>query len=436
MPAKQPALSIASVQFCFAGNPAVIPLRDPVTLAYRGETPEWTSSGARHPAAFVGGSRPGVRVVFRQGSGLDASGGTWSIGARGANGHGLVERTVRLEFGAGGLSQPVDFRFERPVPRGIGAVRRHWTWFAERAGVRHALGVTRHHVYHTWRRPVRSTSWAIPSERTPGPFGRPDLPWVYQPLMHWTCRWAAGRSSEKSICDEIIVNVRRSGLRYAVGAWNVGQMLTAGGGYCGGWFRMFQAMAGVHGVRVRRRAFLVDWRMEHRDIMRWCAIVVSAPGLGRRKPAEAASLFHDSNFGRFKRDPIQRFRVHRYRFWGHPGSKADGHCINFLQHRGRWYLYDTCFFDRPIALRHFTIPRTSATRTIAVEHMGGFQRAYLNHAVGHMLGSLRHAGKLYKTEHPDPQQPQFTSADIRNGLSVRTSIIPGRWRNITFYWMA
>jgi hypothetical protein len=406
-----------------------------VTLEFLGTTPEWTAAGARQPAAFVSGARPRVRVVFRRMTGTAASTAKWTVGANGVHGPGLVARTVRLQFDAHGNSQPIDFHFTAPIVRGITAARRHWRWFAEGDDGRHALGVTRHLVYHTWGRPVDSTSWAITSEQQPGPFGNPGTPWVYLPIMDWTCRWAAGQRDDKRICDAILANVGRSRLKYAVGAWNVGAMLLAGGGYCGGWFRMFQAMAGAHGVRVHRRAFLVDWRIEHREIMRWCAIVVSAPGLRRKRPVEAASTFHDSNVGRAKRYPIQRFHVRRYRFWGHPGSKADGHCINFLQHDGRWYLYDACFFTKPIELRNFALPATSASRTIAVENQGDFQRAYLNRAVSHMLGSLRHGRELFKTERPGLQEPQFKSTQTRNGLSVRTAIIPERWRNITFYWM-
>jgi hypothetical protein len=435
MPTPVAPFEVASVQFAFRGNPAAIPLRDPHTLAFLGATPEWTAAGSRQPAAFVGGTRPWVRVVFQRLPGAGVRTASCRIGAAGERHHPLVERTVKLEFNAKGVSQPVDFRLQRPLPAGIGEIRPFWNWYVIHEGRRRSLGKTRHLFYHTWKRAVRPAAWAVTSERTAGPFGELDAPWVYEPLMRWTCQWAAGRRTEKGICDAVLAKVRRSGLRYAEGAWNVGQMLVVGGGYCGGWFRMFQAMVGAQGVRIHRRAYLVDWRMEHRDIMRWCAIVVSAPGVNRKRPVEQASTFHDSNVGRHRRDPVQRYYVRRYRFWGHPGSKADGHCINFLQSRGRWYVYDSCFFTRPVALSNFTLPRCSATRTIAVEHQGSFQRAYLNRAVGHMLGSLRHAGKLYKTELPEPSLPDFTSKTTRNGLSVKTAIIPGRWRNVTFYWM-
>jgi hypothetical protein len=435
MPRGRPPFRVASVQFAYQGNTGVVPLRDPETMAFFGSTPEWTSAGARAPAAFVGGSRPRVRVVFQRTRSTPDDGRPWRLGAHGTHGHHLGQRSVRLTFGTDGLSRPVEFRFTRPMPRDIGELHREWRWYAHRPGRRHALGITRHLVYHTWRPPIAPRAWAVTSERQQGPFGNPDATWVYLPLMRWTCRWAAGRRSEKGICDAILANLSHTRMRYAVGAWNVGDMLKAGGGYCGGWYRMFQAMAGAQGVRVHRRAFLVDWRVEHRDIRRWCALVVSAPGLGRKQPAEARSTYFDSNVGRARRDPIQRFHVRRYRFWGQPGMKADGHCINFLRHHGVWYLYDACFLTKPVALHDFRLPPTSATRTIAVEHQGTFQRAYLNRAVSHLLGSLRHAGRLYKTRHSNPLQPGSRPSPTQNGLTVKTSIIPPRWRNITFYWM-
>jgi hypothetical protein len=66
MPTSRTPLRVASVQFAFKGNPAAVPLRDPVTLEFLGTTPEWTAAGARQPAAFVSGTRPRVRVVFQR----------------------------------------------------------------------------------------------------------------------------------------------------------------------------------------------------------------------------------------------------------------------------------------------------------------------------------------------------------------------------------
>ena len=421
--------SIASIHFAFAGNPGAIPLRR-ATGEWVGETPEWTWTLGRRPVALVGGSRPRVRLIFRRTPGPPSPNGSWLVACRAHQGVGSRSRRVRLVFGPDGRSQPVDFRLDGSVPAGIGEARWHWHWTATGSGRLRRIGDTRHHLFHTLRRAVPAARWAAASELA----GEGDPHWTYLPLMRWTCRWAAGLRSDKSICDAILAALPRSGLKYGVAAWNTGEMLQAGGGYCGGWYRMFQAMAGAQGVTVERRAMHVDWRVEHQGIMRWCALVVSAPGLNQRRPVELPSVFHDSNRGPSQGDPVQRFRVRRYRFWGHPGELADGHCPNFLRHRGRWYLYDASFMGRPVALSGFQLPRPDTTRAVAVEDQGNFQRAYLDKAVGHLLGSLRHVDHYYETRRPDPDHPQFNSLTTENGLSVKTSIIPPRWRNITFYW--
>jgi hypothetical protein len=254
--------------------------------------------------------------------------------------------------------------------------------------------------------------------------------------MRWTCAWAKGRRDPKAICDALLANLHRSGLQYALPAWSVGEILRVGGGYCGGWYRMFQAMAASQGVRIERRALHVDWRIERDGVMRWCAMVVSSPGLNRKVPNEAASTFHDSDFGRDPAFPIERVKERRYRFWGHPDEMADGHCLNFLQHRGRWYVYDASFMNRAVALRGFRLPDPDTTQSVPVDRLGTFQSAYLDRAVGHLLGSLRHGDTYYRTAKPDPDHPQFNSKTTRNGLTVKTSIIPTHWKNITFFWTA
>lgn len=424
---------VASVQFAFPGNRGAIRLRDPEAGAIYGEMPEWTWTGSRQPAAFVGGGGLTLRVTFRRMPGRPNPSGRWRISARGHHGPSLRDRTVNLKFDREGLSQAVDFRLDGTLPAGIGAVRRHWHWSAHAGDRHHALGVTRHLIYHTWRMPLAAQLWSVESERT----GIDDATWVYLPLMKWTCSWAAGCSDPKQICDKVLANLSRTRLRYGVAAWNVGAMLQAGGGYCGGWYRMFQALAAAQGVKVERRSYLVDWRVEREGVTRWCAIVVSDPGVNRVRPVEKASTFHDSNIGPRRNQPVQRFDVRRYRFWGHPGQLADGHCINFLRHQGKWYLYDASFRTRPVALSGFRLPSPNPSRALAVEHQGDFQGAYLNGAVGHLLGTLRHAGKLYRTERPLPTPPLASNrrSVTFNGLSVKTAIIPARWRNITFYWM-
>ncbi len=426
--------TVHSIAFAYDGAGAV-PLRDPADDSFTGDAPEWTAHGRRDPAAYAGGTRPVVRVVFARSRTAGPHTGTWRVGARGHHGPGLTPRRVDLHFGPGGLSGPHEFRFDAPLPRGAGAIRPHWHWHATGHGLRSRyLGTTRHLVYHTWRPPLGPASWAVRRERRKAPRGRPDHPWVYLPVMRWTCRWAAGRRTEKAVCDAILRHLGSSRLRYAVAAWNVGDMLRAGGGYCGGWYRMFQAMAAAQGVHVERRSYLVDWRAEARRESRWCAIVVRHPGLNRDRPVERASTFHDADVYPRKAGPIVRRQDRRYRFWGHPGHAADGHCINLLRHRGRWYLYDASFRRTAAALGAVELPPPSNLRRVPVERLGAFKRAYLDGAVGHMLGSLLHRGHLYRTEHPDPCHPLFGGKLTRNGLTVRTALIPPRDRDITFYW--
>lgn len=434
MATTQPPFTIAAVHFGYPGSPGNIPLRIPETGEWIGETAEWTWTGGRRAAAFVGGTATRVMVRFRRLPGAGDPTGVWLIGARDRHGLGLRQRRVRLRFGRDGQSQAVAFRLVGRLPAGIGRQHLAWHWHAVREGVQGRLGVTRHVIYHTLRRPVRATDWATRAEVTDAPHGRPGLPWVYLPVMRWTCAWASGRRSDKAICDAVLEQLPRAGLKYAVAAWNVGQMLQAGGGYCGGWYRMFQAMAGAQGVRVVRRSYLVDWRVERHEVMRWCALVVEAPGLNRQRPVERGSTFHDADRGPGPHQPVRRVRARRYRFWGHPGQVADGHCVNFLRHRGRWYLYDASFRRRAVRLADFRLPAASTTRTIPVEQLGSFQAAYLDEAVGHLLGSLRHAGRFYRTTHPEPDHPECGGRRTRNGLTVRTAIIPPRARNITFYW--
>ena len=436
MPRAAPPFVVHSIAFAWSGAGDAVPLRDPATGEFTGDVPEWTADGRRDPAAYPGGSRPAVRVVFARAPGAPRDLPTrWVVGARGHHGPGISRRTVELRFDRRGLSGPHEFRLDTPLPAGAGELRPHWHWHVAGHGLlSRYLGTTRHVVYHTWRSPLGTASWAARSERETGPHGRPDHRWVYTPVMRWTCRWAARRRTEKSVCDAILLHLPSSRLKYAVAAWHVGEMLLRGGGYCGGWYRMFQAMAAAQGVHVERRSYLVDWRVEAKRESRWCAIVVRHAGINRDQPAERASTFHDADVFPRKVGPVAWRRLRRYRFWGHPGGAADGHCINVLEYRGRAYLYDASFRRRPVSLGAVKLPSPSTRRRVPVERLGAFKRAYLDGAVEHMLGSLLHGGRLYRTEHPDPCHPQFGGRVMRNGLTVRTALIPAADRDITFYW--
>ena len=78
MAASAPApFALQSVAFAFPANPGAIPLRDPASLAFLGDQPEWNAAGRSVPAAFVRGTRPSVRVVFALATGQPIPKGVW-----------------------------------------------------------------------------------------------------------------------------------------------------------------------------------------------------------------------------------------------------------------------------------------------------------------------------------------------------------------------
>jgi hypothetical protein len=422
------AFEVHSIAFAYPGNREAIALREPATNRLVSEHPEWIRQERSAPAAYVRGARPHVRVVFRRTSGPTRV--TCVIAARATGRAPAIEpRSARLVFDRNGLSQPVRFRLSRALPKAVGVSRIRWNWFREVERRRTHLGDSEHEICLTWRRPRPASNWA-----TPDPFKSHPV-WVYLPLMQWTCAWAAGKSDPKTICDAILRKLPASGLAYAKPAWDVRSMLTTGGGYCGGWYRMFQAMAGAQGVAVQRRSFLVDWQNESRERARWCAIVVQNPGINRETVAEAASTFHDVRQRPVRGAPVRSTTTARYRFWGVPGQVGDGHCLNFLRHGGTWYLYDACFMRAPVALPGFSLPRSNSLRAVPIGRLGSFRTRYLDHAVGYMLGSFRNDGRLYRTVHPDPADPHFGSDTVINGLSIRTAIVPRPGELISFYWI-
>jgi len=75
--------------------------------------------------------------------------------------------------------------------------------------------------------------------------------WAYQPLMEWTCQWAAGQDDEKDICDAILRSLSSAGLRCGVLARSVREMLLQSGAMCGVWYQAFQQMAHCQGIFLR-----------------------------------------------------------------------------------------------------------------------------------------------------------------------------------------
>ncbi len=429
--------TIRSIGFAFAGNPGLIPLRDPATQRFLGDPPEWDAAAPDQakPAGFVRGSRPQVQVWFGRDPTTGPVPGTcWRIGARGSEGPGIAEQELTLEFDATGRSGPHRFTLDAPLPPRIGVCRPAWSWYAASPGGDASLAITRHEFLLAWRPPIAPAVWATLQEPRDGPPDDPAAAWTWLPILRWTSEWAADQDDEERICDAIFAGLPSSGLRYAVAAWNVLAMLQKGGGYCGGWFRLFQAMAGAHGITLDRRFMAVDWREESDQQARWCAIVVEAPGLNRNEPEEDASAFHDCDERPLGTSPVRTRHQRRYRFWGSPGKVFDGHCLNFLRSRGRWILYDPSFLIRA-ELTGFTLPPSDRSRRVPVEALGDFKEQYLDRAMRFMLGSLHHGHRLYRTIHPDPNAPDFHAGRTRNGLTVETALIEKRDAVITFYWL-
>ena len=96
----------------------------------------------------------------------------------------------------------------------------------------------------------------------------------------------------------------------------------------------------------------------------WCALVVRSGGLKQPHPTETPSEFHDNDIAFPIAAPVAlTTRIEpRYRFWGDPNPATkygDGHCVNFLEHNGRLYLYDACFGGRTVRGRPALLRKTS-----------------------------------------------------------------------------
>ncbi len=433
--AASPVLSVHSIGFAHAASTHAIPLRLPTDNAFI-TAPEWVAGSAPTAVAYVCGSRPTIQVVFRRGgrAKLRPMKGTVTIGAKGHHGPGVSPRRVRLRFNAQGISGSYKFTLDAPLPNKAGHLRLRWEWHVEDSSRKIFIDQTVHDILLAWKRPIEAVHWHSHAEQAAARPGEMAKRWMYLPLMQWACTWAAGKNDAKAICDAIIGNVSRSKLKYAVPAWTVRDMLTKGGGFCGGWYRMFQALAGSQGVEVERRTFLVDWPVADTPQVRWCAIVVENPGINRAEPVEGPSEYHDANTHPLATSGVISLRQRRYRFWGSPGNQADGHCINFLRHKGRFYVYDACFFDRAIPLRNFRLPPTEVATPLPIAGLGTFKQAYLDQAVHHMLGSVEADGELYACRIPQPGVPGFEKAHTINGLTVRTTILPRHETALAFYW--
>jgi hypothetical protein len=196
---------------------------------------------------------------------------------------------------------------------------------------------------------------------------------------------------------------------------------------CGGWYQLFQQMAHCQGVFVHRRCFLVDWRRAANGEEQWCALVIRAGGLNQVHPTQGVSEFHDNDtaFPIAAPVPLTTNVEQRYRFWGRPGYRRDGHCINFLVYKGGLYLYDACFgagpfkIDAPLPSDDYSV--------LGGAELSSFKAQYLDTAVDYMLGSLYNGGVLHRSHKPSGT----------NGMTVKTALIPevvGGQQGLTFFW--
>jgi hypothetical protein len=363
-----------------------------------------------------------MRVEFR---GTPAANGTYTVGADGVPVQ-VEERQVTLAFDPGtGLSNAEVFRARGGLPDQIGVHATKLDWYVREqpAPSPCRAGSSTHRLCTTWRAMT--------------PNGQQELHrWVYRPLMEWTCEWAAGQDNEKDICDAIIRNVGPSRLRYGqpLRVRGVRALLQNGGGMCGDWYRVFQQMAHCQGVFVHCRCFRVDWRRLPNNEELWCAIVIRRGGLNQAQPPCPASEFHDNDAGFPIATPVAlatRFE-RRYRFWGKPGEIYDGHCVNFLEYRGRVYLYDACFGAGPFRIDS-GVPAADPNAVVGGPELSSFKAEYLDGAVDYMLGSLYNGTAFHESVYD-----HVLHHAVANGMTVRTRDVPEAvygGHGITFRWV-
>lgn len=426
-------IEVYSIQFDY-GKSEAISLRDVQTdqLLTENDQPEWIKDTRNEAAAYPRGNKPDIMVSFFV---VKASmAGEYTIGAKG-NLVNIAEKTVKLKFDrfqGAGISDPIEFQFESPLPGEIGLHYLSLSWYATPKGSEKMffLGDSHHKICTTFRKPeLHIDDDEIHS-------------WVYSPLMLWTSEWAAGKNNEKDICDAIIDNLYRTGLQYGVPGWNVRYILMSGGGMCSGWYRVFQQMAHCQGVYVHCRWFGVVWRenfLREKQVA-WNGIVVSDGGLNQMDPTYYPAYYHDNDLEfpiKDKATIIETKPLYRYVFCGNPNGPYDGHCINFLQYEGKLYLYDPSFAKGPIEVDMELPPEHD--QIWGGKKIASFKANYLDKNVDYMLGSFYNGDKLYETKEYNENNEELLIPVY--GMTVKTSIIPDtfeengtEYESLSFYW--
>ncbi len=418
MDVSLPPVTVFSILFCDA-----IPLRDPATEQawVAAARPHWLRDRWNEPAAYLRGrEQVQLDVVFLLQSAHLAELPV-SVHARSPYGD-LPRQRVAWQVNDAGLSAPVSFRLDAPLPAQIGVHEFVFEWFATFADERRTicLGQTRHLVCTTWR------------AFTPDPAQELD-DWVYQPLLLWSCQWAAGQDSARGICDAFMAHLPQCGFSYGlVGSYTVRSLLLRGSGMCAAWSRFFQQLAHCQGVTLVRRCLTIVTVPQPRQQQWWHALVINSPGLNQHMPQVEAQTYYDVDASfplpTAKPAPVTVVTEPRYVFAGTTremvGVQSASHCVNFLQEEdGCLYLYDPSFGRGPYALEPLPFAPGDFVSGAA---LADFKVVYLDQAVDYLLGSVENGGELYQTVWlGDPPQPV-------DGLCVKTSLIPAT--AITIAW--
>ena len=401
------SMRVDSIWFNYTHSKA-IDLRNEFTKKPLGKTPEWTRGGRNEAVAYVRGT-DGIELGVSF-SGFSGKKKVRVMAGSAQLGQQTVSTGTTEVFPVGKLSlkdaiavNQVTLIWQVWVDRDKGGGT--WVRFD-------SMTVT---IYTTGGQMVENASEGLYTS-------------VYWELVKWTCEWAKGLEDAKDICDALIKNLARSGLKYAPGAGGMRQLLLTRGGMCQAWARMFQYMAHCQGVFVYRRAFLVDWRQLANNEVMWAAIVSPGSGMNQTAPPVRARKYRDDDtaFPIVSSVPVNRITARRWTFWGSPNGKADGHVVNFLTVGKKLYLYDPSFGTGPFDI-DMALPPSDGT-ILGGTQLTSFKKVYLNGTMKYMMGSLINGGRLYKA----------VKSPMKTGITVKTELIPdviSGVDQITFYWV-
>ena len=446
-----------SVHFAYKGSNA-LRLVNHKDDTFLGEAPEWVEGSRNKDAAYVKGAPVTVQVVF-----ILSGGAPDSLGRRqgepnvlegiiGAtcdwdDSYGLVPTSGDpIKFNPNGKSDPVEFTLKGGhLHDEVGSWHINWLWHCQQGSKTVNLGITDHVIHTTWRPLLSAEPWVdskAASMWSPAD-GEHIVRWTYLSIVRWTCGWIhdtdGAADNEQTMCDAMIKNLPKSGLSYYVMKWAVKDMLNNGGGMCGGWYKMFQAMAAAHGISLERRMFLVD-RVDHSSEeapdVKWDAIVVRKGGVGLPYPVEVPSTFHDARYNGGSVGSAEVYTESRYRFWGIANGHHDGHCVNFLKDAttGKYTLYDPSFGTEGIELDLTELPEPKL-ETVDSWDVGNFKEAYLDDNIEYLMGSLFAGGEPYKAF----WDFRLSCSEVHhiasfNGVTVETRSIKERALPIPFLW--